>query len=619
MPGEIGYTYYLNNFLAKMTIVLEQPQGTHQPRVLSYIRFSSAKQGKGTSVERQQEMAREWCKQKGWKLDESLKFRDEGVSAFSGANAQTGDLAKLQHMLATGEIAAGTYLIVEAFDRITRQGLQPAIALTMSLINIGLVIVTLNDGKVWDKNAMSDLPSFMMSVITLYRGHDESNQKSRRLRKTFKIHRDKGSQQAFGTAPGWLSRDSKFSPWIVDKEKAESVRRVFELAAKGLGQKAIAKIANEEKWPVPTRLGLTGKRWHAQMAGQLLRNRAVVGEHQHRITTYEAREQNWRGLAVGEPIKRYYEPIVSEELWRAARASINGRTVAKRRDVHYYNIFSGLMYCGCCGAPIQRKNGAKGYSRAQLSCADRIAGLTRCATMSAKNADGPLLQALYEHSHESLRDEGAHRKSEEIAALEHAIRETREQTERISDAIAASGGRITAFVNKSIRLQDEFEKLSVRLEALQAEEAAKGEGVFDESFVEDTLSYLYLADDDQAKEKRAQLNVRLARLVETIWIFGYDCAFIEYKNDNLVHVVPLPGKRLPSRVNPAARYHVKPKDREEPFKPIWNKHFTDGVALPEPRRPKPLKWRASGLVAPIYDNDDELEEDATSNSIRQHS
>lgn len=598
-----------------MTNIIEYAQSTAQPRVLSYIRFSSAKQGKGTSVERQQEMAREWCDKKGWKLDEFSKFRDDGVSAFSGANAHTGDLAKLQHMLATGEIAPGTHLIVEAFDRITRQGLQPAIALTMSLINSGLVIVTLNDGKVWDKNAMSDLSSFMMSVITLYRGHDESNQKSRRLRKTFKIHRENGSKQAFGTAPGWLSRDSKFSPWVVDKEKAESVRRVFELAAGGLGQKAIAKIANDEQWLVPTRLGLTGKRWHAQMAGQLLRNRAVVGEHQHRITTYEAREQHWRGLAVGEPIKGYYDPIVSEELWRAARASINGRTVAKRRDVHYYNIFSGLMYCGWCGAPIQRKNGTKGYSRAQLNCADRIAGLTKCATMSAKNADGPLLEALYEHSHESLRDEGAHQKSEEIAALEHAIKEIREQTEHISDAIAASGGRITAFVNKSIRLQDEFEVLSIRLETLQGEEAAKGDGVFDQSFVEDALSYLYLSDDHHAKEKRAGLNVRLARLVETIWIFAYDCAFIKYKNDKLIHAVPLPGKRLPSRVNPDAKYHVKPKDWEEPFKPIWNKHFTVGVALPEPRRPKPLKWRASGLVAPIYDNEDEHEGDTLSSGI----
>lgn len=591
-----------------MTDTLQQTQNTPHVRVISYTRFSTPKQAKGTSIERQIGMAREWCKINNYVLDESEKFRDEGVSAFSGANSQTGKLALLQQQLATGEIAPGTILIVEALDRLTRQALQQAIGLMMNLVNSGLVIVTLADGKRWDKDTMGDLASFLMSVITLYRGYQESEYKSKRLRKTFAIHRDNGSTQAFGTAPGWLYRESKASPWQIDEEKAAVVRMVFEAAAAGLGSKAISKKAVEEGWPVPTRLNRTEGRWHGQMAGQILRNRAVIGEHQHRITTYEARNQHWRGLEVGEPVKNYYPAIVSDELWLAARASIRDRSVSKRRDSHFYNVFSGLLYCGCCGAPLHRKNGTKGFSRAQISCADRIAGRTTCQTMSARNLDGPLLQAIYEHSHESLSGQDAGKKDDEIAALEAAMDDNRRQTERIAEAIAATGGRVKAFVNKSLRLVDEYDALKLRLTKLEEAEVAKGDGPFDDSFVQEAMAYLYISDDAAAKEKRARLNVRLSRIVETIWIFAYDCAFIKYKNGDAFHVVPLPGKRLPSRVNPTSRYHKPLKEWVEPHKPIWSKHFVEGVTLPEPRRPKPLPWRSGAMVAPYYEDDIELEE-----------
>jgi DNA invertase Pin-like site-specific DNA recombinase len=575
-----------------------------QVRVINYARFSSRKQGKGTSIARQVDRSKEWCEKHGLTLDDDQIFKDEGVSAFSGKNASSGALAKLQAMLATGEILPGTVLLVEAFDRLTRRDIQQGTALMMSLLTAGLVIVTLIDDKIWTQELMRDLPSFMLSLITIYRGHEESKTKSDRLQKTFRKHRREGSQQAFGTGPGWLNRKSKYDPWEIDEEKAAVVRRVFKLSAAGFGSKAIALKANDEKWPVPVRLNLTEGRWHAAMAGRILRNAAVIGEHQHRLTSYEAREDYWRGKEIGDPIKGYYPPIISDELWLAARASISLRSVAKRRDSHYFNVFSGLLYCGCCGAPIQRKNETTGFSRAQLNCADRLAGLTKCSTMSAKNFDGPILQAIYEHSHEVFADEGARRQGDEIAALEAAIQEKQKQADNVADAIATAGGRQNpALSKKSFRLQDEIDELELRLIKLKEDEVVKEVGVFDETFVQDTLGYLYVSGDDEAREKRAKLNLRLSRIVDTIWVFGYDCAFIKFKNNELTHVVPLPAKKLPSRANPAAKNHVTPKEWVEPPKPIWIRHQSECVTLPEPRRPKPVGWRTTTLAVPVADDE----------------
>lgn len=577
------------------------------PRVISYTRFSSRKQAKGLSYVRQIEAAREWCAENGYTLDESDQFADLGVSAYSGANAETGALAELQRMLASGEIERGTILIVEALDRLTRQSLNKAITLLMNLATGGLTVVTLSDRRVWNEESMNDLGSFLMSVVTLYRGHQESEYKSKRLRKTFKKHRENGSQQAFGSAPGWLYRESKDKPWQVDEEKAEVVRRVFELAAAGLGSKAISKKANDEGWPVPTRLNMTDGRWHGQMPGQLLRNRAVLGEHQHRIHTHEAHAKHWQGVLAGAPIPDYYPRIVSDELWSRARASIRSRAIAKRRATHYYNVFSGMMFCGECGAPMHRKNEKNGYSRAQIHCSDKVAGKTKCRTMAGVCCDAHILTAIYEHCVRELGGAENDTMAADIAGVEAEIAEKLDRVVSLADVISKTKGQVQArFIDESVALSDSVEELQEKLEDMREEQAELSTGsVFDDTFVAEAMKYMYLPDDDTAKEKRAELYLKLSRVVDTIWIWAYDCAIIKYKGSDAMHAVELAEKRLPSRANTMAKWHKPPKPREPKFKPIYSEAFYGRITPPEPRRPVTLEKKLKPLLI-----DDYLEEDS---------
>lgn len=575
-------------------------------RVISYTRFSSRKQAKGLSYARQLEAARKWCEKNGYVLDEHDQFADLGVSAYSGANADTGDLARLQELLRTGAIARGTILIVEALDRITRQALPKAITLLMNLATGGLRVVTLSDNREWNEQTMCDLGQFMMSVVTLYRGHQESEFKSSRLRDTYKMHRESGSRQAFGAAPGWLYREDKTKPWLVDEEKAAVVRRVFELSAAGFGSKTIAARANEENWPVPTRLNLTDGRWHGQMPGQLLRNRAVLGEHQHRIRTHDAHHKHWLGLLAGAPVSDYYPRIVSDELWNRARASVRARSVAKRRDAHYYNVFSGLMYCGHCGAPIHRKTERNGHSHAQLICSDKIGGKTTCKTMAANCADPQLLSAIYEYAVHQLGGEEQHDYAGERAALQAAVAEKLEACERIAEAIAQSKGKVQAFIDKSVQLADEAEALKQQLEELREREAADtGGSVFDDSFLVDALGFLYVSGDERAKERRAELHLKLSRVVETIWIWAYDCAVVKYRSGEALHPVMLAEKRLPSRANPAARWHKPPKPRAPAPKPFYFAALAGELSPPEPRRAVKLEEKLKPLLLEYDEPEDE--------------
>src|SRR5262245_58669308 len=95
--------------------------GTATKRAFSYIRFSKPEQLKGNSLQRQLEWSEGLCAVKGWKLDDSLKLQDLGVSAFRGKNAATGRLASFLQAIKQGKVKAGDVLLVESLDRLSRQ------------------------------------------------------------------------------------------------------------------------------------------------------------------------------------------------------------------------------------------------------------------------------------------------------------------------------------------------------------------------------------------------------------------------------------------------------------------------------------------------------------------
>ncbi len=549
--------------------------------VISYTRFSTKRQERGHSKGRQDDQAYRWCLDNGHELDLESSMHDPGYSAYRGDNLSRGALGVLQEACIAGKLEKNTILLIEAFDRFTRLPLPLAYEALLSLINRGVTIVTLTDCKVWNSKTLQSLEAFMLSLITLYRGFEESERKSVRLQATFEDARKKRRQAAFGSAPGWLTRETKEAPWTVDEAKASSVVRCFEMSAAGYGSKAIAKRANEEGWPVPTRLQLTGDRWHSRMPGRLLRSRAVLGHHEHMLHTHEAHQENPKGVPTGIHHHDYYPRIISDELFAAARASIESRSMEKRRDTHYYNIFSGLMYCGQCGAPIHRRTETRGYSKATLSCADKTSGASAgCPPCAAVTVDAPVLEAIFNNQPAAAVSEDHSIELENLAA---DIKEKQAEIQRITDTIAKVGP-LDPLTDKLQQLAMEHDIHSLARESLLVAlandlMAPSRTGVV----VADAIGKLYVPDL-AARDFRAALRLRLGRLVETIWLWGYEVAIVKFKHSDKVEVVELDPKRLPSRANTLAKWHKPLKPKTLPPRPHLESARAGTLPLPAPRR-----------------------------------
>src|SRR5262245_14486129 len=115
-----------------------------QARAYSYIRFSTAQQAEGDSVRRQTKLSERYAHKHGLELDKKLTFRDLGTSAFRGKNLRQGELGDFIKLVRSGRIKAGSFLLVENLDRVSRGEPLEAFDLLRQLIQLGITVVTLS-------------------------------------------------------------------------------------------------------------------------------------------------------------------------------------------------------------------------------------------------------------------------------------------------------------------------------------------------------------------------------------------------------------------------------------------------------------------------------------------
>jgi DNA invertase Pin-like site-specific DNA recombinase len=312
------------------------------PKAYSYLRFSTADQIRGDSYRRQTELARAWCEKTGVPLVDN--YRDLGVSAFRGANADKGALKAFLDRVESGVIEPGSYLIVESLDRLSRTDITFALQMFLGLINAGIVVVTLADQRVYDRERINDgnFTDIIISLTILSRANEESRMKSSRLSAAWADKRTRlGEEKMTAVCPAWLHLNADRKGFEVIPEKAAIVRRIYEMAAQGKGKATIARTFNREQVP---RLG-DSVHWHISTVDKVLCSRAVIGEFRPGRTRNGKKEML-------DPVLGYFPAVVSMELFAAVQRI--RRTRPSYRGRGEKNPLSGLAYNAITGNKMMR-------------------------------------------------------------------------------------------------------------------------------------------------------------------------------------------------------------------------------------------------------------------------
>jgi DNA invertase Pin-like site-specific DNA recombinase len=133
------------------------------------------------------EFASNYCKLHNLTLVEDLSFKDLGVSAFKGNNLKSGALGKFLDLVVSGQIPSGSTLVIESFDRLSRQTAVKAQAVFFEIISAGITIVTAMDNRSYNIQSVADNPfDLMYSLMSMIRANEESETKSKRVKEAIK-------------------------------------------------------------------------------------------------------------------------------------------------------------------------------------------------------------------------------------------------------------------------------------------------------------------------------------------------------------------------------------------------------------------------------------------------
>lgn len=301
----------------------------------SYIRFSRKHQARGDSLRRQTALAEKWCQDNGYTLDEELKITDMGVSGYTGANATEGSLSIFLNAVERGSIQAGSVLLVESLDRLSRQEVSIAATQLFNIVNKGIDVVTLGDNYRYTKGM--DIGQLFMALGKMITAHEESAKRAQRLQAVWAERKRTG--KAMGLPPFWLKmNDSKGYDLL--PEKVAIVQQMFAMYLNGEASRSIARKLTQEGHPTPRERSVT---WSDTMVRKTLKSPAVYGT---RILS-----------GTGEEIPNVYPVIVSYEDWLKVQAgfatSKNAGISDKTKDIN--NIFSSIIKCSC-GASFQYRH-----------------------------------------------------------------------------------------------------------------------------------------------------------------------------------------------------------------------------------------------------------------------
>lgn len=333
--------------------------------------MSTDLQLKGDSLRRQREASQKYAGAHGLQLVEDFDLQDIGYSGYDGENIASGSFGRFLEAVRAGEIDRGSYLLVESFDRMSRQ--EPIIALKpfIEIVEAGLTLVTLDDER--EFNGKISFEDLIISIAKMSRANEESARKSDRLSKAWQEKRNTiGTEKLTARCPSWLRLIDSRQGFEVIEERARIVRRMFEEAIAGLGAFSIVRRLNNEG--IPTFTGKAG--WQTSTVNKIIGSKAVIGEFQ------PSRMISGKRKAEGEPIKGYFPRIIDDEMFYAAqRGRLERRTTgtAERKGSggakgkRFSNLFSKLAVCDNCGSPMQFENkGMPPKGQSYLVCSNAI-------------------------------------------------------------------------------------------------------------------------------------------------------------------------------------------------------------------------------------------------------
>jgi len=394
------------------------------PQAISYTRFSSLPQSKGSSIERQKEMIANWLERHPDYTLSPISADDKGRSGYSGEHLKHG-LGSILVAINNKKIKPNDVLLIEALDRLGRLEPYDMLNLITQIINSGVAIITLEDDQEYSQAKTKQHPHLLHVLIgKIQQAHDYSERLSTRIKAAYKakLTKAKAGEKIRILTPLWLNTDG------TQREKeAAAVRACIDLYLKGHGTRSILLnlIANHPS--LKTVHPSTLKRW--------FKNKALIGE--------------WQGA-------KPFTPLIDNDTYYRLQGEITKRSRNMSPEQKYE--ISGIVVCEKCSARY--------YFRRRINKSDVIS-YANCSTYLKRGE--PFCNNNTSLPYEVLLF--VFKKSYNDHLLRAASIESENNTSDKIDALKSERNEISDSINNIIKILERLpnqEELLERLEDLNA-------------------------------------------------------------------------------------------------------------------------------------------------------
>lgn len=523
--------------------------------VYSYVRFSSVKQSAGDSYERQIKAAKAFAISKELELADpkDYLFFDAGRSVYKRKHIDdTSELARFLDYVEDGTVPAGSYLVIESLDRLSREKVRDALPRFLDLLAKDIRVFTSLDQRLYTKDF--DVTDLLVSIISMSRAHEESATKGSRVSSAWRNkHKDaRETGKPLGKLrPLWL--DVTPDGYALNPDHAKVVRRIFDLSARGYGSRVIAATLNQDGTPTfsADRKNSSGL-WGFSTIRHILESRTTLGEYQPHIFVDGVRTPD------GEPIGGYFPPVVTEEQFYLAAAARASRRLHKVTKVtKNFNVLAGIFFCQKCGGAMH----LQGFKdRKYFKCTNKQRGVCDAGVIGAERSETVFQEVLAKIDSLSLVRSSSGSLTKKLQVLDGRVEELKTKQASAESSHEEFPSRITAKLLQQI--ETDLETLNVEREAL-AQNLATDQVESKADFFErlDLTSYEgRAAANNLVKRLDVRVNVtKLGRLNEIYSVnLGGALAFLIYHHETTITIRSVDTHILDKQV---AHGEITPQER----------------------------------------------------------
>ena len=490
-------------------------QSSTRPRAYSYIRMSTDLQLKGDSLRRQLDASASYAAANGLDLVDEFRLEDIGISAFKGANVAEGALGRFLEAAKAGKISAGSFLLVESLDRLSRQEVRKSLTIFLSIVDAGVNIVTLADNRIYTAQK-TELVDLLTSLVIMSRAHEELHTKSLRVGAAWANKRANAKTKPLtALCPAWLRLSADRTSYEVLDKRAAIIKRIFEEAAAGIGSYSITRRLNEQKvQPIARSQG-----WQTSYVSKILTGRAVIGEFQpHKLVA-------GKRVPDGPAIANYFPAVISDKLFFRAQ---QGRRARLLKRLVGKDGFSAIYSPAWQSAPIAAprcilKTKGRRHGSHSLVCDKAKRGIgCHIARWRYDHFEASFLAFVREVDLEQIihSEEEAKKRSvaeATIAALQGEQADVKQQMEKTYELLSMAGTAANFVAEKLQQLESHRAAVEAELREKEQERLQLGSATsqFYESRdqIKALIEQLQSREGDEIYKLRSQIASKLKSLV----------------------------------------------------------------------------------------------------------